>query len=225
MIQKIHELLQEFRTVFSGRSNTLDAVIPPLLYALVHRLAGLWPAALASLILASGITISRLARKQSWYYAFSGLVLTSVALGLALFTQNAANFFLPDLISSSGLLLVALISIWIKKPLAAWSSHLTRAWPRDWYWLPTIRPAYTEVTWMWAGFFAARLAAQYSLYRQADVSLLVLADVLLGWPVTITILVISYIYGIWRLAKLGGPSIEEFKSNQPPPWIGQKRGF
>ena len=75
------------------------------------------------------------------------------------------------------------------------------------------------------GFFAARLAAQYTLYRQADVSLLVLADVLLGWPVTITILVISYIYGIWRLAKLGGPSVEEFKSNQPPPWIGQKRGF
>lgn len=225
MHKKINELMHEFRMVFSGRMNTLDVVVPPLLYAFVYRLVGLLPAALASLILASGITISRLVRKQSWYYALSGLLLTAIAVGLALFTQNAANYYLPDLISSSGLLLIALISIWVKKPLAAWSSHLTRSWPREWYWLPTIRPAYIEVTWMWAGIIAARLAAQYILYRQANISILVLADLLLGWPVTISVLVMSYLYGIWRLAKLGGPSVEEYKSNQPPPWMGQKRGF
>ena len=43
MIQKINELWQEFRTVFSGRTNTADTLIPPLLYALVNMLAGLVP--------------------------------------------------------------------------------------------------------------------------------------------------------------------------------------
>ncbi len=225
MIQKINELLQEFRTVFSGRTNAADTIIPPLLYALVNLLAGLVPATLSALVLAAILTVLRIVRKQTWLYAFSGLVLSVLAAGLDWYTQNAASFFLPDLLSSGTLLAVALLSILAGKPLAAWSSHLTRAWPRTWYWLPNICPAYTEVTWMWAAFIAARLAAQYTLYQQGNASLLGWANVLLGWPVTVVVLVISYLYGIWRLAKLGGPSVEEFLSRQPAPWKGQKRGF
>jgi hypothetical protein len=225
MINKMNELLQEFRTVFSGRSNTLDTIIPPLLYALVNMLAGPLPAVLSAVVLATILTVLRLVRKQPWLYAVSGLFLTLLAAGLAWFTQNAASFFLPDLVTSGTLLAVALLSIWFKKPLAAWSSHLTRAWPKEWYWLPNIRPAYTEVTWMWAAFIAARLIAEYLLYQQGNVSLLGLANVLLGWPVTIVVLVMSYLYGTWRLTKLGGPSVEEFLSHQPAPWKGQKKGF
>jgi len=225
MINKMNELLQEFRTVFSGRSNTLDTIIPPLLYALVNMLAGPLLAVLSAVVLAAILTVLRLVRKQPWLYAVSGLVLTLLAAGLAWFTQNAASFFLPDLITSGTLLAATLLSIWFKKPLAAWSSHLTRSWPKEWYWLPNIRPAYTEVTWMWAAFIAARLIAEYLLYQQGNVSLLGLANVLLGWPVTIVVLVMSYLYGIWRLTKLGGPSVEEFLSHQPAPWKGQKKGF
>ena len=225
MINKMNELLQEFRTVFSGRSNTLDTIIPPLLYALVNMLAGPLLAVLSAVVLAAILTVLRLVRKQPWLYAVSGLVLTLLAAGLAWYTQNAASFFLPDLITSGTLLAATLLSIWFKKPLAAWSSHLTRSWPKEWYWLPNIRPAYTEVTWMWAAFIAARLIAEYLLYQQGNVSLLGLANVLLGWPVTIVVLVMSYLYGIWRLTKLGGPSVEEFLSHQPAPWKGQKKGF
>jgi hypothetical protein len=225
MIHKINELWQEFRTVFSGRTNTADTIIPPLLYALVNMLAGLLPATLSALVLAAILTVLRLVRKQSWLYALIGLGLTLLAAGLAWYTQNAASFFLPDLITSATLLAAVLLSLWVRKPLAAWSSHLTRAWPKEWYWLQNICPAYTEVTWMWAAFIAARLAAQYALYQHGNASLLGWSNVLLGWPVTIVVLVISYLYGIWRLAKLGGPSVEEFLSHQPAPWKGQKKGF
>jgi hypothetical protein len=225
MINKMKELAQEFRIVFSGRTNTADTIIPPLLYALVNMLAGLVPATLAAIVLAALLTILRLVRKQSWLYALSGLVLTLLAAGLAWYTQNAASYFLPGLLSSGALLAAALLSIWARKPLAAWSSHLTRAWPREWYWLPNICPAYIEVTWMWAAFIAARLMAQYILYQQGNASLLGWANVLLGWPVTIMVLVISYLYGIWRLTKLAGPSVEEFLSLQPAPWKGQRKGF
>lgn len=225
MIKKISELLQEFQTVFSGRTNTLDAIIPPLLYSLVYMVAGLLPATLSALVLAAILTVLRLVQKQQWLYALSGFILSLIAAGLAWYTQNAANFFLPDLLTSGILLAAALLSIWAGKPLAAWSSHLTRAWPREWYWLPNICPAYIEVTWMWTAFIAARLVAQYFLYQEGNVNLLGWASVLLGWPVTVVILVFSYLYGIWRLVKLGGPSVEEFLSHQPAPWKGQKRGF
>lgn len=225
MIQKMNELWQEFRTVFSGRTHTADTIIPPLVYVLVNWLAGLLPATLAALFLAAILTGLRLVQKQPWLYALSGLILTLLAAGLAWYTQNAIRYFLPDLITSRVLLAAALLSIWVGKPLAAWSSHLTRAWPKEWYWLPNILPAYTEVTWMWAGFIAARLTAQYLLYQRGDVGLLGWSTILLGWPVTIVVLVISYLYGVWRLAKLGGPSVEEFLSHQPAPWEGQRKGF
>ena len=225
MINKINELIQEFRTVFSGRSNTADAIIPPLLYALVYSLAGLLPAALAALGLAAILTALRIVRKESWSYAFGGLVMTLVAVGLAWYTQNAASYFLPDLLISGAILAAALLSIWTGKPLAAWSSHLTRSWPIAWYWLPNVRPAYMEVTWMWAGFIAVRLAVEYLLYVQGNVGVLGWATVLLGWPVTIVVLVISYLYGTWRLSTLGGPSVEEYRAQQPAPWKGQRKGF
>lgn len=225
MIDKYKELLQELRTVLSGRTNTMDTILPPLLYALVNLLAGLVPAILTALVLAMVLTMLRLVRKQSWYYALGGLVLTLLAAGLAWYTQNAASFFLPALLSSGVLFAAALLSIWTGKPLAAWSSHLARAWPKEWYWLPNICPAYTEVTWIWTAFIATRMIAQYLLYQQGNASLLGVANVLLGWPMTIFVLVISYLYGIWRLAKLGGPSVEEFLSNQPAPWKGQRKGF
>jgi len=63
------------------------------------------------------------------------------------------------------------------------------------------------------------------LFRRGDAAQLAWANTLLGWPVTILVLVISYIYGIWRLRKLGGPGVEEFTEGADPPWKGQTRGF
>jgi hypothetical protein len=185
----------------------------------------LLPATFSALGLAALLTILRLIRKQSWMYALSGLGLTLLAAGLAWFTQNATSFFLPGLLTSGTLLIAALVSIWKGKPLAAWSSHLTRAWPQAWYWQPNICPAYMEVAWMWVAFISARLAAQIILFLQGNANLLGWANILLDWPVTIVVLILSYIYGTWRLAKLGGPGVEEYLAHQPPPWKGQKKGF
>jgi len=225
MQKKSIELWQELRTVLSGRNNTLDAILPPLVFTLINSLAGLAPAALTSLALAAGLTGLRMVRKEAPAYALGGLALTLLSAGLAWFTRSAAGFFLPGLVTSAILLAGTLISLAIGRPLAAWSSHLTRAWPREWYWLPQVRPAYNEVTWMWAAFIAARLAAQVALLKQGDATVLGWANTLLDWPATILILVISYIYGLWRLARLGGPGVEEFKAGQSPPWKGQSRGF
>ena len=225
MKDKFLELLQEFKIVFSGKNKTVDTIIPPLLFALVNAYAGLLPATVTALALAAILTVIRVVRAESLGYAISGLVLTGISAGLAWFSQNAVSFFLPSIVTGAVLLLAALVSIVVKKPLAALSSHLTRSWPLDWYWLNSILPAYIEVTWIWAAFMAARLAVMLVLYRSGDATALGWLNTLLDWPVTVAVLVISYIYGLWRLSKLGGPGVDEFVAGKPAPWIGQKRGF
>ncbi|MBN1859682.1 hypothetical protein JW848_10850 [Candidatus Bipolaricaulota bacterium] len=48
---------------------------------------------------------------------------------------------------------------------------------------------------------------------------------MLGWPAIILLLAATYLYGLWRLRTLGGPSVEEFKAGAPEPWSGQQKGF
>jgi len=217
------EIWEELKSVLSGK--TFDALLPPIIYAVVNAIFGLIPAVIAAIGVAILLGFVRILRKQAWQYALGGLVAVGLAAGLALLTRNAANFFIPAMISSGLLLLLAIGSLIIRKPLAAWASHLTRGWPLDWFWRGDVKPAYREVTWMWLLFIASRLVMQVWLFQQGDTSQLAWANTLLGWPVTIVVLVISYIYGIWRLRKLGGPGVEEFEAGKEPPWRGQTRGF
>jgi hypothetical protein len=121
--------------------------------------------------------------------------------------------------------LLAIVSLMIRRPMAAWTSFIARRWPIDWYWHPRVRPAYSEVTFVWALFFAGRLLLQYSLFENKDVNSLALTNLVTGWPATIVLLIASYLYGTWRLAKLHGPSVDEFRNNTPAPWQSQRRGF
>jgi hypothetical protein len=120
---------------------------------------------------------------------------------------------------------LALVSVVIRKPMVAWTSYLARRWPLDWYWHPRVRPAYSEVTLAWILFFALRLFWQVAVFQGQDVSQLVLVNALTGWPATVVLLIISYLYGSWRLVKLGGPSVDEFRNQIPAPWQSQRRGF
>lgn len=216
------ELLEELKTVLS--SKTIDAILPPLIFVITSNLFSLTIASAAAISVSLLVGIIRLFKKQSWKYAFGGLIIVIIASALAYFTKNTASYFIPSIINSTVLIIIATVSLIINKPLAAWASHLTRGWPLEWFWRDDIKPAYREVTISWIIFLVMRLTIQIYIYRLGE-SNLTWANILLGWPFTITILLISYIYGIWRLKKLGGPGVEEFKENKKPPWDGQKRGF
>lgn len=219
---KAKELLEELKTVLS--SKTIDAILPPLIFVITSNIFSLTIASAAAVSVSLLVGIIRLLKKQAWKYAFGGLIIVIIASSLAYFTKNTASYFIPSIINSTVLIIIATVSLIINKPLAAWASHLTRGWPLKWFWRDDIKPAYREVTIFWIIFLVMRLTIQIYIYRLGE-SNLTWANILLGWPFTITILLISYIYGIWRLKKLGGPGVEEFKENKKPPWDGQKRGF
>lgn len=224
MPEKVRELLDEFRMV-TGKVGLLDTIVPPVLFLLLNGLAGFNAAMIGSLGLSIAIAIFRLRRKQSLLYALAGMGSVVLAIAFALFLGRSEGYFLPDIVSGGLTIALAFVSLLIRKPMVAWTSYLARRWPLDWYWHERVRPAYTEVTLAWIIFFAARLLWQVSVYRGQSVSELALVNALTGWPAMVVLLVISYIYGTWRLARLRGPSVDEFRDGVPAPWQGQRRGF
>ena len=205
--------------------KTFDALLPPLVFVLVNSISRLETAAIASVIFALLIGFLRLLLRQTVNYAFGGLAMVILAAAIAFLTRDAANYFIPAITSSALLLIATLASLLVGKPLAAWASHLTRGWPLNWFWRSDVKPAYIEVTWFWVLILLGRLVIQILLYLAGDAARLAWANILLGWPVTIPILILTYIYGLWRLRRLGGPGVDEFRTGKEPPWEGQKRGF
>jgi hypothetical protein len=222
---KSREVLDELRTVFSGRNSFLDAILPPIIFLLVNGLSGFQAAMWSAFGLSVVIAAMRIVRKQSLIYALAGVGSVAVAISIVWILGRSEAFFLPGLVSGGMTLLLTVVSLIIRRPLVAWTSFIARRWPLDWYWHPQVRPAYSETTFAWAVFFAARLFLQYSVYQSEDVTLLAVTNFTTGWPFTILLLVLTYLYGTWRLIKLQGPSVEEFKNNAPVPWQSQRRGF
>ena len=225
MPDKARELWEEFRTVVIKRNSFLDAILPPIIFLLLNELISFQAAMWGALALGMLIAVLRLRNKQSLFYALSGVGSVGVAVAMAFCLNRSEGFFAFSLVSGSMMLLLAVLSLVIRRPMVAWTSYIARRWPINWYWHPQVRPAYSEVTFVWSIFFAARLLLQFSLFQQANTSMLAVTNFVPGWPAIILLLILSYLYGSWRLVKLHGPSVEEFKNNIPAPWKSQRRGF
>ena len=222
-MDRLKDLFSEIKLIFTGK--TLDAIIPPLIFVIINGYFGLSIALIESLVIALIFFISRVLSKQSFSYALFGLVGILLAGGFAFVANNATNFFLPDIITNGFILVVAIGSLIIDKPIAAYLSHLTRGWTLNWFWRKDIIPAYREVTYLWTAFFLVRTIIQVVLFIGNDVNALLWTSTIMGLPATFLILTISYVYGIWRLKQLGGPGIDEFDAKKQPPYRGQNRGF
>lgn len=222
---KSREVLDEFRSVVLGRAQLLDAILPPIVFLAVGALGSTEAAMTAALVAAGLFVVVRALRRQTVTYALLGLGGSALAFLAARWLQRSEVFFLPDLVTHAVLAAVCLITVAVRRPLVAWTSHVVRRWPRAWYWHPRVLPAYQEVTLAWGAFFGLQALVQWTLIQQQQVAWLAAASLLNGWPATVVLLIATYLYGTWRLARLAGPSIAEFEAGSPPPWTGQGRGF
>jgi hypothetical protein len=222
---KVRELIEEFRTVMAGRGALLAATIPPVIFFVVNSLAGFNPAAYASLGSALLVGALRLVKGAPLTGALGGLGGAILAIVAVRVLNRVDAYFLPGFATGLLTAIACGLSVLLQRPLVAWTSHLFRRWPRDWYRHPQVRPAYTEVTLAWTVFFLLKAAIQLVLLRTGKTQAVAIVSVLMGWPATIVLLAVSYMYGLWRLGQLQGPSVEEFEAGDDPPWTGQRRGF
>ena len=222
---RLWELVLEFRTVVVGRTNLADTVFPPVLFVVLNAVLNQEAAVWGALIFALLVTVVRLVRRQSLHYALGGLGGVALAVLVARLLGRADGYFVPGIISGVGTIFVALASLTVRRPMVAWTSFIARRWPLEWYWHPRVRPAYSEVTYIWVLFYFLRSTLQFAVFRSESVESLAATNLVTGWPATIALLVVSYLYGSWRLQSLRGPSVEEFRNGVEPPWTSQRRGF
>jgi len=222
---RVRELVEEFRAVTAGRGSFVDTTIPPAIFLIANPLLGFGPAAVGALVSALALGIVRLARHQPLRYALRGLGAAAVAILAVRVLGRAEAVFLPGMVTGLLTVIACGVSVLARRPLVALTSHLVRRWPLGWYWHPSVRPAYSEVTVAWTAFFALRLALQVALLGEASTGALAIVTVITGWPATVVLLAASYTYGVWRLRQLQGPSVEEYRAGSQPPWTGQRRGF
>lgn len=222
---KARELFEELQEVLLKRSGWTDSLLPAIIFLIINALFG-FPASLwGSLLVALSILVFRAIKRQTLRYALGGIAGVALSGLIAWLIGGAEGYFLPGIVSGVFTVVLCLVSVLLKRPLVAWTSYVTRRWPIEWYWHPKVRPAYSEVTIAWGIFFALRTVLQLELFQRQAAEALGLVQLLTGWPALIVLLIASYLYGIWRLQNLAGPSVEEFKAGIDPPWEGQNRGF
>ena len=223
MPSKLKELWDELRTVLGGR--LIDAFLPPLIFLIAYSIWGLTPAMWIALGLSVLMGIRRVVRNEPLTYSLVGVFSVLAAIGLVTLLGRAESFFLPGVLTTALTAGLSLLSLLFRRPLTAWSSFITRRWELAWYWHPKVRPAYTETTVLWALFFGLKLWWEIVLYQGGDATQLAWVQTLTGFPALVILLIVTYLYGTWRLRNLQGPSVDEFKANTPAPWLGQQRGF
>ena len=219
----LREIYEEFLLVFKGK--TLDTLIPPIVFLIVYNTFNLNIAILVSLSLSILIWIYRIIKKENQKYAVIGLIALAIAALFSYLNNNPSTYFIPDILGSALSLIAAIITLMIRKPLAAYASHFTRGWPLEWFWRDDVRPAYMEVTILWLLYFLLRTSVETIFFINNAVEGFVWFNTIIGFPLLIGVLTISYVYGIWRLRKLGGPGVDEYIEDKEPPYRGQTRGF
>ncbi len=225
VIEKFREVRNEFKGIFSGRSRFFEAILPFLVFFLVAIAWRIEIAAAAAFSIGLLLLGLNLARRKPLIPPLSGLMVLAIGVFAVYRSGRAGDVLLSNIGTNGLILLLCLASLVAGRPLVAWTSYFARHYPLAWYWHHRVRPAYSEVTILWAMFFGTRLFLQLLLLRAGKDAALFLFSIMSGWPSIVGLLVASYLYGTWRLRKLGGPGVEEFKRGDPPPWQGQQKGF
>lgn len=221
----LYEYVTELRDFFVGKSPVAQIIVPPILFAVVRVLVNMPLAIAAALVYAGGHVVYSAARGQQLRYALLGMSGVVIALASTVISQIDRFYYVPGMALYAGIALACIVTPFTRMPFVAWVSWSYRQWPKKWYQHPQVRAAYVETTWLWAVFFTARISLQLYIFTTQQFATVAIVDFLTGWPTTMLLLLITMLWGRWRLHVLGGPSVDEFRNNTPPPWNGQQHGY
>ncbi|OJF93592.1 DUF3159 domain-containing protein [Alkalibacterium sp. 20] len=222
-MEKVREWGEQLALVF--QKKTIDAIFPPLIFFLTNQLGSLEFASGITLLYLLLLIIYRIVRGHTKRYALVGVGGVLLSIGFSLLSGDAINYYLPGIISTGLIATACVVSLIAHRPLASLLSHISRGWPIDWYMRDDIRPAYRNVTLLWAGYFLLKLFIQTSLFLRGNFSVYFYINTIMGWPMNIILLISTYVLGIKGLKKLSGPSVDEFLNEENPPYEGQQKGF
>lgn len=167
-----------------GVTGIVASTIPVVVFVLVNILADLTTALYAAVGAGVLVLVWRLVRRDPVMPAISGLLGVGVCALVASRTGEARGFYLPGLLYSGALGVVALVSIIARWPLAGVIWHGINGHGTEWRADPHLVRAYGWATAVWAGTFLAKVVVQGGLYLADSETWLGVARLAMGYPLT-----------------------------------------
>jgi type II secretory pathway pseudopilin PulG len=187
---------QQILDAMGGWSGTVVAAIPPLVFVGANAIGGLRSAIIAALASAVLLAIYRLIRRQSLQQAVMGVASVAVAALIAARTGQARGFFVLGIASSIGYGAVFAISLLVRRPLVGvlWEFLDPSPLPagQRWHKVTELRRAYAIATSAALVMFAARSIVQLRLFTENRTGLLAIAKLVMGFPLYIAVVALSF---------------------------------
>lgn len=177
------------------REMLIDSGLPTVVFVTVYALNGrqLSSALVAALATGAVLAVLRLVRRDSVQNVVAGFVAVGVAAWFANRTGQAADFFVPGLLINGAYAVAYLVSIVVRWPLLGVLVGLATGEGMGWRQVPYLLRAYTVASWFWVAMFTLRLAVQLPLYLTDAVVALGVARVVMGWPLFLLCLWLSWL--------------------------------
>lgn len=168
--------------IAGGWQGLVYSAVPVFVFVATSSAFGLPLAVAASVGVAAAILIWQLVRREPLRSSLFGFAGIAASAGLAAFTGESRDFFLPGIWGALLFASVLMISLLIGRPAAgymwAWATGNDNSWRR----IPKARTAFTLVTLAMAVISGSRFAVQGHFYATGQTEWLALARVAMGWP-------------------------------------------
>ena len=180
-----------------GVGGLISSVLPVLVFVLVNTLTGLQPAIWSALGVAVAVGVWRLCRREQLQPAVSGILGVGVCAFIAYRTGEARGFFLYGIWFSLVAGLAFALSVAVRRPLVGvlWSALNGSGY--GWRFDRRARFGYDVATVVWAVFFLARFGVQRWLYEAQETTLLGVARLAMGLPLT----AVAALVTIWAIRR------------------------
>lgn len=173
----------------------LDAGLPSLVFVCVYTFGGrrLGPALVVAVGVALVLAVVRLARHDRLGSVVAGLFGMVLSAVIAYRSGQARNVYLLGLVTNASFLLLYGISVLVRWPVVGLLIGLIRQDAREWRKDADLMRGFTRATLLWAAMFFVRLCVQVPLYLTDQVGALGTLRVILGWPLTLLVLVGTFV--------------------------------
>jgi len=194
-----HEERDKIVKALGGKKGLLDLGLPTLVFLVGFNVSDqLKTATIAAILTAIILTIIRLAKRDTIQHVIPGFIAVLFSAYIANRSGNAADFYLPKLITNlvygtvyslanfAGWPILGLLLGPIVGENLTWRNH------------PERKRLYIRASWIWVAMFFSRIAVQYPIYRSGNVNLLGTVNLAMGYP-----LFIATAWASWLVIKRG----------------------
>jgi hypothetical protein len=162
---------EQVASQLGGLRGMVESSIPVIAFVAVNIVWGLTPALIVAVVIAVGISVYRLARKESIRHAMNGLVGIAIGAIIAWKTGTPQGFYIPGILLSLGYGLAMAGSIVFRRPLVGWLWSLVAdqgatRWRDD----SGLRRIFGWLTALWAATYLVKVVVNVAVFYAAGLT-------------------------------------------------------